>query len=164
MSNQRRNGFALPLALLLAVALLGFISIMLFNTRSQKGTHEMQIDQAQALTIARGVMQLAVYKYRMLPAEFIRWQDTTDPGKKLLFQTAWLSDFNHQEPTSPANRLKGSFQRCDDLGVATFSRIVLTTPGMEYTKDVLRIVTFAVVNGQRRTLEELLEFRLTDRH
>lgn len=164
MMKQTRDGFALPLALLLAVALLGFISIMLFNTRSQKGTHDLQIDQAQALTIARGVMQLAVYKYRMLPAEFIRWQETINPGKKLEYQTAWMSDFNHADSNSPAHKLKASFHRCDDLGVATFSRIVLTTPGMEYTKDVLRIVTFAVVNGQRRALEELLEFRLTDRH
>ena len=161
--SLRHSGFALPLALLLAVALLGLVSVMLFSTRAQKGTHDLLVDQAQALAIARGMMQIAVYKFRMLPAEFFRIQ-SADPAHRPVFEGAWMADFNPEIADSPASRLKSSFRNCQDLGVATFTQIHLTTPGSDYVKDLLRIVTFAVVNNQKRTLEELLEFRLTDRH
>jgi len=164
MNVKTSRGFALPLALLLATSLLVFIGTMLFVSRSQKSTHRLLVDQARALTMARGVMQLAVYKFRMLPAEFFHIQEVGTPVEKTFFENAWMMDFDSNIATSPVARLKSQFQDCEDLGVATFARIVLLAPNMEYTKDVLRIVTFATVNQQKRTLEELLEIQLSDRH
>ncbi|MFZ2955490.1 MAG: hypothetical protein WA705_01140 [Candidatus Ozemobacteraceae bacterium] len=160
MSAKTSRGFALPMALLISVSLLILVGTMLFVSRSQKATHNLLEDQARALTIARGVMQLAVYKFRMLPSEFFHLQDAT-PVDKAFFERAWMVDFDEKVPTSAVACLKAGFQGCENLGVATFTRIVLLAPNMEYTKDVLRIVTFATVNKQKRTLEELVEIRLS---
>ena len=109
-------------------------------------------------------MQLAVYKFRMLPAEFFRAQDPgLTPAQKAFLTRSWLADFDAANATSPVRLLKNNFPNCQDLGVATFTRIVMTSPGKEYTQDVIRIVTYATVNQQKKTLEELLEVNLTKR-
>ncbi|MBF0500467.1 MAG: hypothetical protein HQM09_10065 [Candidatus Riflebacteria bacterium] len=165
MSLRHQCGFALPMVLMLSTALIVMLGTMLFNSQSQKPTHDILFDQARASTIARGVMQLAIYKFRMLPAEFFRTDEIASdcPLNVPFFQSTWMADFDSKIATSPVTLLKNSFQGCQDLGVATFTRIVMSSPGQEYTKDVLRIVTFATVNQQTKTLEETFEIKLTDR-
>ena len=117
-------------------------------------------DQARALAAAQGMMRLAIAKYRALRSEFY-YLETLPAARKADFLRAWLADFDAGAATSPARILRDRLG-CEDVGVATFSRLVLVETGAEYHRDILKIVTFGVASGQRRTIEEMIEIRSTD--
>ncbi|MBP7632540.1 hypothetical protein KBA41_00100 [Candidatus Ozemobacteraceae bacterium] len=161
-----RHGFALFSVLLTAVIIFVLAATLYFNTRSQTVTHSRLAEQTKALMAAKGAMQLAQYKFRMLPSEFYILEHIRRTGSSediASHTSAWMDDFDPASPNSPAARLSASLNAVESgtyqLGVATFT--LVTRAGKGYTKDFLRIESWGSYNGIRRSLETLLEVEVT---
>lgn len=161
-----RRGFALFSVLLAGVIFFVLAATLYFNTRSQTATHSRLAEQTKALMAARGAMQLAQYKFRMLPSEFYALEyirRTGSPAQIGSHTSAWMNDFDPARADSPAARLSSSLNAVDSgtyqLGVATFT--LVTRTGKGYMKDFLRIESWGSYNGVRRSLETLLEVEVT---
>lgn len=161
-----RHGFALFSVLLAAVIIFVLAATLYFNTRSQTAVHTRLAEQTKALMAAKGAMQLAQYKFRMLPSEFYILEHihrTGSPNDIARHTAAWMDDFDPARPNSPAARLSASLNAVESgtyqLGVATFT--LVTRTGKGYTKDFLRIESWGSYNGIRRSLETLLEVEVT---
>jgi hypothetical protein len=174
-----RQGVAIAVVLVFCTAILGFLTILLMNTRQQRGTFTMQYEQTRALMAARAAIQLAIYKYRVLPSEYYRINQmandikngTGDPAAFDIARIMWLHDFQTEHIDTPAARIKmhldsgvhggpvgpdnpGSFA----FGVEEFDLVSKTSHG--YTKDYLRIKAWGSFKGTRKTLEELVEVKI----
>ncbi|HQG30013.1 MAG TPA: hypothetical protein PLY73_15780, partial [Candidatus Ozemobacteraceae bacterium] len=161
-----RHGFALFSVLLAAVIIFVLAATLYFNTCSQTAVHTRLAEQTKALMAAKGAMQLAQYKFRMLPSEFYILEHihrTGSPNDIARHTAAWMDDFDPARPNSPAARLSASLNAVESgtyqLGVATFT--LVTRTGKGYTKDFLRIESWGSYNGIRRSLETLLEVEVT---
>lgn len=155
--RQTRRGFAFAVVLSVGTVLLILVGILISNSRSQKVALSKAIDQAKALAAAQSMMNLAIYKYRVLKPEFNLIENAT-PTLIPHFQAMWVADFDAKLATTPARVLKEKLG-CEDIGVSTFSRLIL--PGeIDSDRDILRIISFAVVNGQRKTLQEMIEVKI----
>ncbi len=157
VGRVRRKGFALPVVITMSIVLLTFVSILFFNARSQSASKNIIVDRARAVAAAQGMMQLAVYKFRLLRSDFYL-QETASESRKPFYREAWIADFNASSATSPARIIKDMLG-CQDVGVSTYTRLILTKPGFEYKRDILRIVTYGVCNSQRESLEQMIEVK-----
>ncbi|HMM60293.1 MAG TPA: hypothetical protein PKC25_09190, partial [Candidatus Rifleibacterium sp.] len=54
-----RKGVALAMVMVFCIAILGLVTVLVFNTRSHKGSHTYQHDTSRALMAATAAMQLA---------------------------------------------------------------------------------------------------------
>lgn len=153
--NWKRSGFAMAIVITMSVVLLGMVSVLYFNTRSQKNAQSIVSYQTHALAGAQAILKLAICKYRLLPSEYYTIE-TAPATQTTFFREAWLADFNSKFATSPAYVLCEKFG-CDELGVSSFTRIVPTQIGLEYKRDFLKIEAYAVYKGKRRVLEQLVE-------
>jgi hypothetical protein len=166
-----RQGIAIAVVLVFCIAILGLLSVLLFNTRQQRGTHGMQYEQTRALMAARSAIQLAIYKYRVLPSEYYRIhqmavrikEGTGSVDEFRLTQTMWLHDFQTSNIDTPAAKIKKHLEAGDsggtyDFGVEQFDLVSRNMQG--YTKDYLRILAWGSFNDTRKTLEELVEVQI----
>jgi len=160
------SGFALFSVIIVSIIIFILAATLYFNTRSQTATHSRLAEQTKALLAARAAMQLAQYKFRMLPSEFYAVENarrTGLPAEVASFSSAWMRDFDPAEKTSPAARLSTSLGARDggtyQLGIASFS--LVTRFGKGYTRDFLRIESWGSYNGIKRSLETLLEVEIT---
>jgi len=164
--HRRRRGFALFSVLLASVVIFILAATLYFNTRSQTATHARLTEQTKALMAARAAMQLAQYKFRMLPTEFYAFDrviKTGTPDQIASFTTGWMGDFDPTRPNTAAAKLSQSLGATDggsyQLGIATFS--LITRTGKGYTKDFLQITSWGSFNGVRRSLDALIEVEVT---
>ncbi|HEY9071609.1 MAG TPA: hypothetical protein VIV61_15215 [Candidatus Ozemobacteraceae bacterium] len=165
-TTTARSGFALFSVLLASVVIFILAATLYFNTRSQTSAHARLTEQTKALLAARAAMQLAQYKFRMLPTEFYafdRIQKTGTADQIASFTSGWMNDFDPTRADSVAARLSQSLGAVDggryQLGIATFS--LVTRMGKGYTKDFLQITSWGSFNDVRRTLEALIEVEVT---
>ena len=151
------------IVLLLSVALLAFLGVLFTRTVSQRGTHSTLEDQAKALLGAKALLQAAIYKYRVLPSDFFRIKEEEgDPIKQNTLYQAWVADFDASYASSPARAIQDSVPGITDIGLATWPSIVnFSKPGMQYKQDFMRVRTYAVYNGFRKEIEELVELHVT---
>jgi len=172
-----KRGVAIAVVLVFCTAILGLLGILLMNTRQQRGTFGMQYEQTRALMAARSAVQLAIYKYRVLPSEYYRIHQMSlavkaggDPAEFNLTRMMWLHDLQSENADTPAARIKqfletgapvgvdapsaGTF----DFGVEEFDLVSSSMHG--YNKDYLRIRAWGSFNGTRKTLEELVEVQI----
>ncbi|HNW36711.1 MAG TPA: hypothetical protein PKM25_17365 [Candidatus Ozemobacteraceae bacterium] len=164
--KRSESGFALFSVLIVSVIIFILAATLYFNTRSQTTTHSRLAEQTKALLAARAAMQLAQYKFRMLPSEFYTVESkrrTGSPAEVASFSSAWMRDFDPNEKDSPAAKLSRSLGTGDgnayQLGIASFS--LVTRAGKGYTRDFLRIESWGSYNGIKRSLETLLEVEIT---
>ncbi|MBI3038605.1 hypothetical protein HYY75_06065 [bacterium] len=154
-----KNGFALVSVLLLCMILMIFITTLFFKTGSQKGTHGILLEQTKALHLARGVMQLALYKFKVLPTEFYRLENVKKSGSDTVFLNSWMADFDPAVATSPIRRILTQVPDINLLnytsGVNDFS--IQAQEDLGYKKDFLRIRAFGKCNQQQKQIEELVE-------
>lgn len=170
---KNRSGMALIIVLVFCVAILGFLTVLLFNTRSQRGTHESQYDQARALMAARSATQMAIYKYRVLPSEFYKIHQlelavrsgTAPAGAAAVLNQAkgfWLEDLTTDFAGSPAIRVKTQLDTAaggdHQFGIDECSLVSRTSHG--YVHDYLKIRAWGSFNGTRKIIEELIEVRI----
>lgn len=166
MMLKGRRGFALAMVLGIVVALLIFVSAIFFRTRAQRDTHGMLSSQAKALTAARGIMQLALYKFRVLPTEFYFLASATrmlSPIVSKPYLDAWMNDLQSNVPNSLAAQLADSLKQTDggnyQVGVASF--VLLNREDDGYRKDFVRIEAWGQYEEQKKVIEELLEVEVT---
>ncbi len=72
IKHKKNKGVALVTVIMFCILLICMLSILFHNSRTKKGTHELQYDSTRALMAANTAVQLAVYKYRVLTAEYYR--------------------------------------------------------------------------------------------
>ena len=70
--HNSKRGVALVGVMMFCSVIVIMVGILVFNTKSKKETHTFQYDTTQALMAANAAIQLAVYKYRVLPSEYYR--------------------------------------------------------------------------------------------
>ena len=158
---SHRQGMAVITVLLLSVAMLSLLAVVFTKTTSQRGTHSLLADQTRALVAAKSLMQPAIYKCRMLPADFFRLNEAgLAPASQSTYLGVWLSDFD-TAASSPAKILAGHFPMVSSMGVGTYTRVLMQKPGLQYRRDYILIETWAVCNGQKKTIQELLEMSVT---
>ena len=174
---NRKKGIALAVVLVFCTALLGFITILLMNTRHQKGSHAKQYEQTRALMAARSAMQLAVYKFRVLTSEFYKIHEIEkqlrlsggDPGiqaKLDAFNNIWLADMATDAAGSPAEKIKNSLDAVDTLNITgghsfKVEEFKLVTKQNEgYIKDYLKIRVSGTYGNSEKILEDLIEVQI----
>ncbi len=176
-SLQGKRGVAIAVVLVFCTAILGLLGVLLMNTRQQRGTFGMQYEQTRALMAARSAVQLAIYKYRVLPSEYYRIHQMSlavkaggDPTEFNMTRMIWLHDFQSANADTPAARIKqfletGAPSAGDaaavgniDFGVEEFDLVSSTLHG--YTQDYIRVRAWGSFNGTRKTLEELVEVQI----
>jgi len=170
-----RKGVALALVMVFCIAILGLVTVLVFNTRSHKGSHTYQYDASRALMAATAAMQLAIYKYRVLPSEYykihaleiLKNKGTADAmalGALNARKTAWMADFQSDNAGSPAAKIKAEIDQSTrgnhSFGVEEFNLVSKTAQG--YTRDYLKIRAWGVSGDTRKVLEELIEVRISD--
>ncbi len=149
------------MVLVLSVAMLSLLAVLFTRSTAQRGTHSLLADQTRALVAAKSLLQPAIYKCRVLPAEFFRLNDTTvDAASRSTFLGAWLIDF---DPTasSPAKLMAQQFPYISSMGISTFTRVLMQKPGLQYYRDYIHVESWAVCNDQKKVVQELLEMSVT---
>lgn len=172
---KQKQGVAIVIVLVFCVAILGFLTVLLINTKSQRGTHDSQYDQTRALMAARSATQMAIYKYRVLPSEFykihklelaVRSGAASAAMAAVLDQVRnfWLEDFATELPGGPAAKIKAQLDETAGgdhrFGVDEFSIVSRESQG--YIKDYLKIRAWGSFNGIRKELEELIEVKIVN--
>jgi hypothetical protein len=180
MTMNRRKGVAIAVVLVFCTAILGLLTVLMMNSRHQRGSHSMQYDQTRALMAARSGIQLAIYKYRVLPSEYYRIHQMAmdikngggNPAEFNATREMWLRDFRSESPDTPAARIKahldagvsilpgdppaGSYE----FAVEEFDLISRSLAG--YTQDYLRVRAWGSFRGTRKTMEELIEVKIAE--
>ena len=166
--GRRRRGIALPAVLLLATVLMMMVGTLVFRSRSRRTILPRINLQTKALALSKGVMQLALYKVKVLPAEFYRATgilnnapadpDTWDAATRT-FVESWRADFDDQIATSPVRQMIQSLPdntlHAYRAGVSQFS--IQKSKDSGFKKDLVRITTWASCDDERKTLESLVE-------
>lgn len=170
-----RKGVALAVIMVFCIAILGLVTVLVFNTRSHRGSHTYQQDASRSLMAATAAMQLAIYKYRVLPSEYYKIHalemqknkgtaDAAAINALNILKTAWMADFQSDNAGSPAARIKAKIDQSTggnhSFGVEEFSLVSKTAQG--YTRDYLKIRTWGAAGDTRKVLEELIEVRISD--
>ncbi|NLI77169.1 MAG: hypothetical protein GX442_12100 [Candidatus Riflebacteria bacterium] len=166
MPGTRRRGFALAMVLVLAVGLLVFVSVLFFRTRVQKDTHSLLLAQSRALLAARGIMQMALYKFRVLPTEFYQVASLTRLVPETVddpVRSGWLAEMQSPAGGPIAQKLADSLKASDGkdyaMGISRFELVTREAEG--YRKDFIRIEAWGACEGQKKIIEELLEVEVT---
>jgi len=169
ISGKARRGVAIAVVLVFCTAILTLLGILLMNTRQQRGTFSKQYEQTRALMAARSAVQLAIYKYRVLPSEYYRIHQQSlavkgggDPTEFNITRMIWLHDLQTEHANTPAARIKQHLETGNsgvfDFGVEEFDLVSSTLQG--YNQDYLRVRAWGSFNGTRKTLEELIEVQI----
>ncbi len=174
MQNTRK-GVALAVVMVFCIAILGLVTVLVFNTRSHKGSNAYQYDASRALMAATAAMQLAIYKYRVLPSEYYKIhaleiqknKGTADAMAVSVLnarKAAWMADFQSDNAGSPAAKIKAEIDQSTrgnhSFGVEEFSLVSKAAQG--YTRDYLKIRAWGTSGDTRKVLEELIEVRISD--
>jgi Tfp pilus assembly protein PilX len=174
---KRKRGIALAVVLVFCTALLGFITILLMNTKHQKGSHAKQYEQTRALMAARSAMQLAVYKFRVLVSEFYRIHEIEkqlrlsggDPGiqaKLNAFSNVWLADMDTATTGSPAEKIKNRLDAVDTVNISGGHSFkveefrLVTKQNEGYIKDYVKIRVSGIYGNSEKILEDLIEVQI----
>ncbi|MBF0545382.1 MAG: hypothetical protein HQM08_13160 [Candidatus Riflebacteria bacterium] len=127
----------------------------------------------RAMLAAKSVIQLAIYKFRVLPNEYyemIHWTKPF-PGSPLddhlreLFCGGWVNDFNSSMriPNCPAFLIMQEFSNSDSCqyscGINAMELISKSDHG--YVKDYIRIEAFGACGKEKQVIEELIEIGIT---
>ncbi|MDD3146712.1 MAG: hypothetical protein PHD82_05375 [Candidatus Riflebacteria bacterium] len=167
----RRKGVALVVVMAFCIAMLGLITVLVFNTRSQRGSQTDQYDVSRSLMAATAAVQLAIYKYRVLPSEYYKIhkfemavrKGAGDAAALSALKTSWMADFQSDTQNSPAEKIKTELDNSTGIshsfGVEEFS--LVSKSGSGYTRDYLKIRAWGSANGTRKVLEELIEVRIS---
>lgn len=178
MIMNKRKGIAIAVVLVFCTAILGLLTVLMMNSRNQRGVHSMQYEQTRALMASRSAIQLAIYKYRVLPSEYYRIHQmaldikagTGDPDEFNATKEMWLHDFQSENPDTPAAKIKAHLDASVgggpdaaaassfDFGVEEFDLVSRSLYG--YTQDYLRIRAWGSFAGTRKTMEELIEVKI----
>lgn len=173
-----RRGIAIAVVLVFCVGILGLVGVLVMNTRFQKGSHSIQYQQTRALMAAKAAMQLAIYKFRVLPSEFYKLHKLEkalkdSPGDPVLFakvrefERIWNLDFDSEIAGSPAAKIKQRMNSADDqiVGPQHAFRVTefkLVSSGSRFEKDYLKIRTVGIYGTSQKILEELIEIQVAD--
>ncbi len=173
MISRNRKGIAIAVVLLFCTAILGLVTVLVFNTRSHKGSNSYQYDSSRALMAATAAMQLAIYKYRVLPSDYYKIHTfevavRKTPGDAAAatlatLKNAWTADFQSDTKDSPAEKIKLHLDNTTGIshsfGVEEFS--IVSKAGTGYAKDYLKIRAWGKAGDSRKVLEELIEVRIS---
>lgn len=173
INRNSRSGLALAVVMVFCIAILGLVSVLVFNTRSQHGSHSKQYETTRALMAATAAVQLAIYKYRVLPSEYYKIhkleedkRSAADPSAYAglnAAKTAWMADFQSETPNSPAEKIKRELDAntgaSHDFGVEEFSLVSRTASG--YARDYLKIRAWGSASDSRKVVEELVEVKIS---
>lgn len=158
LPRKNRKGIAIAVVLIFCTAILGLITVLVINTKAHRGSHSSQYDDTRALMAARSAIQLAIYKYRVLPAEYYKIHSNG------ALKQGWLADMQTETADSPAAKIKlaldNGMQASHDFGVEEFALVSRQDSG--YTKDYLKIRAWGTASDSRKLLEELVEIRISE--
>jgi hypothetical protein len=172
MMKNKKKGMALPVVVVLCMIFLGFATILVINSKSQRGNHSGQLEKTRAIMAAKAALQVAIYKFRVLPTEFykiheLKMKALKDPSELPRANKAysvWVSDFDTSIKDSPANKMKKTLDSMlpDDLsydfGVEEFR--LASSDGKGYEKDFIQIKAWGTYGKEKRALEEIIEIQI----
>ncbi|RCK76712.1 MAG: hypothetical protein OZSIB_3304 [Candidatus Ozemobacter sibiricus] len=166
--NRRlpRRGFALAMVLVLTIGLLVFVSVLFFRSRAQRDTFGQLELQAKALAAARGIMQMALYKFRVLPTEFYQVASAVrelPPAQAAPYTSIWLAEMDSERDGPIARRLTDALKLHDGrtyrVGINRFELITREDTG--YRRDFIKIEAWGQCETEKKIIEELLEVEVT---
>lgn len=178
LAKNRRKGIAIVMVLAFCVGILGLVTVLVMNTQFHKGSHELQFEQTRALMAAKAAIQLAIYKFRVLPSEFYKIHEIemelktnySDEGQKKLkfFKDKWLQDLNSEVKDSPAAKIKEKMDSISppnkepDKGhnFKVEECKLVSRKDKGYIKDYIKIRAVGSYKGATKVLEELIEAKV----
>lgn len=172
VATNRRKGVAIVAVLAFSVAILGLLTVLAMNTRSQRLSHSLHFEDSQALLAAKSATQLALYKFRVLPREYYRIHEM-----EIMFRTGeltdsamidrlnksrliWLNDLQSNMDGSPAARIKAALDASMGAEHAFGVTEVTLVSSRGYTVDYLRIRSWGEFGQSRKEVEELFEVKV----
>ncbi len=177
--NKQNQGVAIVVVLVFCTGILGLVTVLVMNTSFHRGSHEQQFEQSRALMAAKSAMQLAIYKFRVLPSEFYKIQEIENllkdnPADSALMarlnshKAIWKADLNSEVPDSPAQTIAAFLNTVDQTGpdrrhsfvIEEFKLVSKKDKG--YVKDYLKIRATGQFADTRKVLEELIEVQIAE--
>ncbi len=165
MNHSRRSlrkGFAMVVVLLLSMVLLMLITSLFFRSNQQKSTLPYNHDQTKALFVAKGILQLALYKVKVLPADFYKAHIAALNGRPEQYNR-WMIDFDVHTADSIAHKIIAKIpdEIIDapiyDAGISSFS-VRMKQSGFQH--DLVFIAAWGKCRNQVRTVENLVEVNI----
>jgi Tfp pilus assembly protein PilX len=172
--KSKKRGVALAMVMVFCIAMLGLIGVLVSNTRSKRDSHSLQSDSTRALMAAASAVQLAVYKYRVLPSEFYKIHnlemevrsstaDSAAIARLGELKKAWMEDFQSENKGSPASIIKEKLDESTganhSFGIEEFTVVSRAASG--YTQDYLKVRAWGLSGETRKVLEELIEVKIS---
>ncbi len=173
-AKTKKRGVALAMVLIFCTAVLGLVGVLVVNTRSKRDSHSVQSDSTRALMAATAAVQLAIYKYRVLPSEFYKIHnleadlrnglaDVAAANRLKELKASWMADFQSDNKDSPASiiieHLNASTGATHSFGVEEFTVVSKSSSG--YTQDFLKVRAWGKSGEIRKVLEELIEVKIS---
>jgi type II secretory pathway pseudopilin PulG len=172
--KNKKSGIAIAVVLVFCTAILGLATILVMNTKHQTASHSMQYEQTRALMAAQSGMQLAIYKYRVLPSEFYKIYELerklrnnpgdSDLSKELAeYESIWLQDLDSENKNSPAAAIAAYLDTVDQAVASgthgfTVEECKLASRVKDgYNKDYIKIRVTGRFANTTKVLEELVE-------
>lgn len=158
--SPQRRGVALVAVLFLALTLFVLVAAMLFRTGAQKPVQSRLEEQARAIAVAKGAVQIAILKFKTLPTEFYRMDAARkNAATDTALADLWMADFDPGIATSPMARYlgqlpdRGNFRL--EARVIDYSLQASAIGG--YTEDYVRIVAEGSCLDEKQRIEELVK-------
>ena len=170
-----KRGVAVILVLMVSAALLALITVLVFNTRNQKSDFEFDYDRTKASLAAKAALQLAIYKFRVLPTEFYKIHElalkagssssgsaTQNSFKKSL--NIWLSDLQSATPGAPSQKilsyLNGNNEASGKFSFGIDEFRIVSQGDKSYVRDYVKIRAWGKYGKAKQVLEELIEIQI----
>jgi hypothetical protein len=173
----KKRGVALVAVLGFSTAVLGLVAVLHFNMRAKTHTQTNHYEHTRALWAATSGLQLALYKYRVLPAEYYylqeleikrRAENITAPELLALRRAKeiWLGDLNSAIDDTVAAQVCAHLDAIASETVGTFGFEIeqfdlVSNEGSGYIKDFLRIRAMGRYKKTKRVLEDMVEISIS---
>jgi hypothetical protein len=177
LAFREKSGVALVAVLGFCTAILGFVGVMHFNMKTKTHTQKNHYENTKALWAATSGLQLALYKYRVLPSEYYYIQElevkrramTITAVELILLRRAkdlWLRDLNSAVDDSVAAQTCAHLDTITGENTGTFgfeieSFDLVSNEGSGYIKDFLRVRAMGRYKSTKRILEDMVEISIS---
>ncbi len=174
--KKNRKGIALAGVLGFCIAILAFAAVMHFNMKTKTHTQKRHYEDARALWAATSAIQLALYKYRVLPAEYYYIQELeykkrrqeASPQELDLLKDAkkvWLEDLNSLSEGSVAAIICANLDAITKAEEGSYAFQIqkfdlVSNEDYGYVKDFLRVRAMGRYKDTQRVLEDMVEVTL----
>lgn len=161
-----KSGMAMVIVISFVVVAVIVSGIFYIYTQNQKTSFNTLVNETKALLAAKSLLQMIIYKYRVLPTEFYIVASATrnlNATDSLRFLSSWIDEFRGEISGDKAVIISEYLKKFDgksyNVGVSSFT--LLTREDFGYKRDYIYVEVWGECDGVKKVITELLEVELT---